>query len=127
MKNYIYVVGLVLTVFWGCGQKNSVTSDSESCSSSCEAKSDGAQSGYDANMSQMCQQACGVNDYDESQIVDPLTASSGDITKCPVSGAIYIVKDDSPTLSHDGKNFHSCCTTCADIFKTNPERFVKNL
>jgi hypothetical protein len=127
MKRTIYLFGLICLVFFGCGKNSSTTANQESCSSSCKVKNDGQQSGYDANMNQVCQQACGVNNYTEDEIVDPVSAKSGDITKCPVSSAIYLVKDDSPALTHNGKSFHSCCKTCASIFETDPDRFINNL
>ena len=78
-------------------------------------------------MSSVCQASCGVSDYDKSDIVDVADAEIGDITMCPISGAIYMVKESSPTLEHDGKAFHSCCNGCAKKFKEDPERFYKNV
>ena len=101
---------------------------SKSCSSTCGEKHAHDQSGdFDFAMGSVCQAACGVSDYDKSDIVDMAKAEVGDITMCPVSGAIYKVKESSPTLEHDGKTFHSCCDGCAKKFKEDPERFYKNV
>ena len=78
-------------------------------------------------MHSVCQATCGESDYKKSDIVDITDAEVGDITMCPVSGAIYKVKEDSPTLEHGGETFHSCCDGCAKKFKEDPDRFYKNV
>ena len=75
----------------------------------------------------MCQMACGVTQYDEADVVAFTDAKIGDITQCPVSGAIYKVKENSPVLTYEGHEFFACCEGCAEKFKENPSRFVKVL
>ena len=101
---------------------------SKSCSSSCSGEHAHDVAGdFDFAMSSVCQASCGVSNYEESDIVDITEAEVGDITMCPVSGAIYEVKESSPTLEHDGETFHSCCQGCAKKFKEDPARFYKNV
>jgi len=101
---------------------------SKTCSSTCEGNHAHDIAGdFDFAMSSVCQASCGESDYDKSDIVDIANAEIGDITMCPVSGAIYRVKESSPILEHAGESFYSCCDGCAKKFKEDPERFYKNV
>ncbi len=98
------------------------------CVTSCSSKADREENDkFDFAMSSVCQASCGVSDYDDSDIVGIAEAKVGDITMCPVSGAIYMVKESSPVLKHNGDTFYSCCAGCADKFKEDPARFYKNV
>ncbi len=128
---FILSASLILVFTFGCNTNTSNVSNSKqkNCSSTCSKTSavETNASGYDKNMSKVCQQSCGVNDYSEGDVVGMVEAKTGDITTCPVSGAIYLVRKNSPELSHEGKTFHSCCQSCADIFANAPDKFVQNL
>ncbi|MBL4752901.1 MAG: TRASH domain-containing protein [Flavobacteriales bacterium] len=105
-----------------------VQSCGKSCSSSCDQKHANNEEGkFDFAMGSVCQAACGVSNYEKSDIVDMAMAKVGDITMCPVSGAIFKVKESSPILKHDRKTFHTCCGSCANKFKEDPDRFYKNV
>ena len=137
MKIYQFVIGCgILMSVAAC---NSDTSDVEgiseghTCGRSCSSTScDRSHShdivgDFDFAMHSVCQASCGVSEYDEDDIVEITEAEVGDITMCPVSGAIYQVKESSPILEHDGETFHSCCDGCAKKFKEEPDRFYKNV
>jgi len=98
------------------------------CSSACKGKHHFDIVGdFDFAMSSVCQASCGVDDFEDAEIVDIIEAKVGDITMCPVSGAIYKVKESSPMLEHDQETFHACCDGCAKKFEEDPERFYKNV
>jgi len=71
----------------------------------------------------MCQKACGMNHYDEGDVVLPAVATVGDITKCPVSGAIFKVKETSPIVTVEGNDYYTCCSTCAGLLDQQPDLF----
>lgn len=124
----LFIISLGLGV--GCNSSGETAESKSSCQSKCSSvalESTDSLSQFDAGMSRVCQQACGVKEYDEADIVSAVDAEVGQITKCPVSGAVYVVKTSSPNLEYNGKSFHSCCPTCASIFEDAPDKFVKNL
>ena len=137
MKIYKFILGFALLVsIAACSSQSG--SDAEGiteghtcsgcCTSTCKAKHGHDVAGdFDFAMSSVCQASCGVSDYENSDIVDIIKAEVGDVTMCPVSGAIYKVKKNSPIIEHDGETFHSCCDGCAKKFNDDPERFYKNV
>jgi hypothetical protein len=52
-------------------------------------------------------------------------AKVGDFVKCPVSGAIFEVKEDSKFIMHEGKKYYTCCGACALRAGKEPDKFVK--
>jgi len=133
MKKLRFILGcaliLSITACNNCEESDTAGhSCSKSCSETCSSTHSHDDDGnFDFAMSSVCQASCGVSDYEKSDIVDMAEAEIGDITKCPVSGAIYLVKESSPTLEHDGKTFHACCDGCARKFEEAPARFYKNV
>lgn len=72
-----------------------------------------------------CQQGCGFNEpYEESEVVSQPGASVGDLARCPVSDAVFRVRDDQPTVEHAGSSFYVCCSSCAERFAEEPARFA---
>ena len=71
----------------------------------------------------MCQKACGIKHYGENEVVMPALAKVGDITKCPVSGAVFQVKESSPMITFNGEEYYTCCSTCASLYDKQPEFF----
>ena len=95
--------------------------DGKKKSSSCEVTS-----GTDlaSVMAGVCQKACAVQSYDPKDVVDQSTAKAGDLTRCPVSGVVFKVTENSAVVSHEDKELFTCCSTCAGIFDKDPERFL---
>lgn len=72
-----------------------------------------------------CQAACGVNaPFDEGDVVEQPGAEVGDLTRCPVSDAVFRVRRDQPTVEHGGITCHVCCDGCAERFREEPARFA---
>ena len=72
-----------------------------------------------------CQQACGYNDpYDEADLVPQPGANVGDLTRCPVSDAVFRVGPAQPQVEHAGVRYYVCCAGCADRFRDEPARFA---
>ena len=133
MKTLLYCLGCcIFLLSCNSNDHNHADDDGHSCTkkcaASCSAREGADDKGkFDFALSSVCQVSCGVSNYEESDIVNIAEAKVGDITMCPVSGAIYKVKHSSPILEHKGKTFHSCCMGCADTFKDDPDRFYKNV
>lgn len=75
-------------------------------------------------MAGVCQKACAVQNYDPKDVVNQSTVQVGDLTRCPVSGVVFKVTENSSVVSYEDQEFFTCCTTCAGIFEKDPERFL---
>lgn len=84
-------------------------------------------SGYDAQMSVNCEKTCAMKNADASQVVMQSEAKVGDYAKCPVSGAVFLVTDESRKVTYTGKSAFTCCSTCESIFNSSPEKFSANI
>jgi|SRR5688572_2159375 len=82
---------------------------------------------YDSKMSMICEFSCGAKDVEESKVVAQSKAHAGDFTKCPVSGVVFHVTQESTKIQHEGKSAFTCCGTCAELFKAEPAAYVANL
>ncbi|MEW5852410.1 MAG: heavy metal-associated domain-containing protein [Myxococcota bacterium] len=72
----------------------------------------------------MCAMACGTKrEYAEKDVVTQPGAKVGDLVRCPVSNAVFDVKEDSPFIEQDGKRFFTCCAGCFAQFQRDPARF----
>jgi YHS domain-containing protein len=49
----------------------------------------------------------------------------GDKAKCPVSDEEFVVAENSPKVTHEGKDYYFCCASCADDFKADPKKYAK--
>lgn len=49
----------------------------------------------------------------------------GDTIKCPVSGEEFTVADNSPKVTHEGRDYYFCCASCAESFKADPKKYIK--
>ncbi len=87
----------------------------------------GSQCGYDSKMSMVCEFSCAAKDADESKVVAQSKAHIGDYTKCPVSGVVIHVTNESPQIHYEGKSAYTCCETCAQIFNESPAKFAANI
>ena len=48
----------------------------------------------------------------------------GTKAKCPVSGDVFVVSEDTERAEHDGKHVVFCCAGCVDKFEANPEKYT---
>ena len=77
-------------------------------------------------MAAVCQLGCGAKgDWSAADIAAQPGAKVGDLTRCTVSGAVFRVTKDSTRFTVDGQTYFACCDGCAEVFKKNPERFVR--
>ena len=51
----------------------------------------------------------------------------GDLAKCPVSGVVFDVREDHPTIAHVDKEYFVCCDGCAAMFTATPAKYTSNL
>ena len=72
----------------------------------------------------LCQKACAVQDYDPDDLVSPVKASIGDLTRCPVSGVVFRVTALSPMVKYDDGEVYTCCSSCKVIYNQNPEKYA---
>jgi len=96
-------------------------------SASCEAQGSNASlaNGPDPVMSSVCERSCAAKvPYREDQIVSQPGARPGDLARCPVSGVVFAVHEDSPAYTVDGKTYRTCCGTCLTKLEKNPGRFI---
>jgi YHS domain-containing protein len=63
-----------------------------------------------------CQKGCGTASADERARAHVQPAALGDVTYCPVSGAIFRVTAQSTRRVVDGKTLYFCCDACAGYF-----------
>ena len=67
--------------------------------------------------------ACGARGRNDAAIVQP-GAKIGQLTYCPVSGAVFEVKAESPKAEVDGKPMYFCCEACAQHFAKHREEVL---
>lgn len=48
----------------------------------------------------------------------------GTKAKCPVSGEVFAVEEDTDRAEHDGKHYVFCCSRCAGKFEADPAKFA---
>ncbi len=91
------------------------------------AQSASVETSYDPEMAGVCQGACAARiAYQESDIVPQPGASPGNLTRCLVSGVVFVVGDGNPKIEHEGKSYYLCCNGCAGKFRENPGRFLRS-
>jgi YHS domain-containing protein len=49
----------------------------------------------------------------------------GDKIKCPVSDEEFTVAENSPRVTHEGRDYYLCCASCAESFKADPTKYAK--
>ena len=68
-----------------------------------------------------CSSACGSkSEGDRAQAKLQPDAKHGDLTFCPVSGAVFRIGDQSTVRQVSGKPLYFCCDMCAGYFDKNP-------
>ena len=50
----------------------------------------------------------------------------GDKAECPVTGETFVVSAATKTATHNGRIYAFCCPDCADPFKAEPTKYVKD-
>lgn len=68
----------------------------------------------------MCKQSCALKNYNSNAVVEMKEAQPGDLTICPVSGAVFKVVETSAFIEVEGKKYFTCCSTCAALAKEHP-------
>jgi hypothetical protein len=78
----------------------------------------------DTAQSEVCKQTCASKEaFADRDVVPAAHAKSGDLTRCPVSGVVFRVSDQSPRVEHAGQSVRVCCEGCAEKFREQPSRF----
>lgn len=62
-------------------------------------------------------------EYDPDQLTPQPGASVGDITRCPVSGNVFVVTEAHPVIETEGGPIFVCCSRCVAAYQRNPELF----
>jgi copper chaperone CopZ len=66
---------------------------------------------------------CGLRGRNPQAVAQP-GAQPGQLVYCPVSGAVFRIKDTSPRADVHGKSLYLCCDACARYFAQNRDRVL---
>jgi copper chaperone len=66
---------------------------------------------------------CGLRGRTAQAVIQP-GAEPGQLVYCPVSGAVFRIKDTSPRADVRGKALYLCCDGCARYFAQNRDRVL---
>jgi copper chaperone len=66
---------------------------------------------------------CGLRGRDARAAAQP-GAQAGERVYCPVSGAVFVVKESSVRAEVNGKTLYLCCDGCARYFAQNRDRVL---
>ena len=66
---------------------------------------------------------CGLRGRNAKAVAQP-GAELGQLVYCPVSGAVFRIKDTSPRADVHGKTLYLCCDACARYFAQNRDRVL---
>jgi copper chaperone CopZ/YHS domain-containing protein len=66
---------------------------------------------------------CGMRGRHAQAVAQP-GAKIGDTVYCPVSGAVFVVKESSQKAVVSGKTLYLCCAACARYFAENRSRVL---
>jgi YHS domain-containing protein len=72
-----------------------------------------------------CQGTCSAHQVANDKAVPQPGAKVGDLTYCPVSGAVFEVKETSGKTDVDGKTYYFCCDNCAKQFMATRDEVLK--
>ena len=80
---------------------------------------------FDSGMSGACRFACAAPQaYDERDLAPQPWATNGRLTRCPVSGVVFVVDEQRPRVQLAPGEYILCCDGCTKKFRKNPGRFV---
>lgn len=99
-----------------CGDK------AAGCGGGCEGKCGGACAGE--KKAGGCGCGGGKVQAAAGNVVPAMEAKVGDLTKCPVSGGVFQVNEQTVWVKHDGKTLPVCCAGCAARFNADPSKFL---
>ena len=117
MKRILVMTGLLLAVVAVAG--SNVFFSAARCG-------DAQATAPDFIVSGVCQMACATKlPFREADVVAQPGAGVGQLTRCPVSGVVFAVGEESVSVSHAGKDYYLCCGGCERKFMQNPTRFTK--
>jgi hypothetical protein len=63
-----------------------------------------------------CQRGCGSSSAQERAAARPQPASPGDVTFCPVSGAVFRIGEKTVRRTVGNQTLYFCCDMCAGYF-----------
>jgi YHS domain-containing protein len=66
-----------------------------------------------------CQSACGSKSHEDLALAKVQPVALGDVTFCPVSGAVFRATGQSTQRVVNGKTLYFCCEACAGWFDQN--------
>ncbi|MEQ8273776.1 MAG: TRASH domain-containing protein [Deltaproteobacteria bacterium] len=49
---------------------------------------------------------------------------AGTQAKCPVSGEVFEVEEDTVVIEHEARHYAFCCAGCDEDFKADPAKFA---
>ncbi len=67
----------------------------------------------DKDCHKSCAGAAYEGEYAESDIVEMKDAKVGSLVRCPMSGVVFQVTENSPKQEIDGKTVFTCCGNCS--------------
>lgn len=76
---------------------------------------------FDEARAEACSVGCAhpIEDYEPSDVVDQPGAKVGQLARCPISGVIFQITEESPSVEWDGKQYYVCCGGCAERLKAD--------
>ena len=79
---------------------------------------------FNSEIANACAVGCAepVSDYSPGDVVDQPDAKVGDLVRCPVSGVVFRVQDESPAVEWQTKQYYTCCGGCAAELNTEVQR-----
>ena len=93
------------------------------CVASCGA--DPTTGSKDQVMALICERSCAAKGpYEASAVAAQPGAAEGALTRCPVSGVVFTLTQESPRVAASGREWRTCCDTCATKLSENPTKFL---
>ena len=81
---------------------------------------------FDPAMSGVCQFGCATKlEYKAADVLAQPGAKPGRLTQCPVSGVVFVVDENRPSVSAASKEFKTCCDNCAKKLRHDPSHYLK--
>jgi YHS domain-containing protein len=71
--------------------------------------------------------SCAAKNYDKNRIVINSLAKQGELTKCPISGVVFTITENTGIIKYGDKTYHTCCGSCANMFSDQPSKYLPNL
>ena len=65
----------------------------------------------------MCSASLTKAEYADEKIYEQPGVQMGQLTRCPISGAVFRVSETSPHAEQKGEDYYVCCGGCVDVLK----------